>query len=75
MLGVPYLLRSSVRATCDVCRTQFDPGVGGFCSSCARLLCERHFHGGRWQRFLRSVRGVSMCRECAAGAPPAARAG
>ena len=74
MIGVPYLLHSSVRATCDVCRAQFDPGVGGYCSSCSRLLCERHFHGGRWQRFLRSVRGVTLCRECAADARPAPRA-
>lgn len=74
MLGVPYLLHSDVRATCDVCGVQFDPGVGGYCSQCTRLLCERHFHGGRWQRFFRSIRGVAECRECA-GSASAASAG
>lgn len=64
MLGVPYLLRSEVRATCEVCKAQFDPGVGGYCLRCNRLLCERHFHGGRWQRLWRSVRGATVCREC-----------
>lgn len=74
MLGVPYLLHSDVRATCDVCRLLFDPGVGGYCPSCNRLLCERHFHGSRWQRFWRSIRGAAECRECGSAPPPASAA-
>jgi len=71
MLGVPYFVHSELRATCDACKAQFDPGVGGYCPRCDRLLCERHFHGGRWQRLWRSVRGATECRECASAPRPA----
>jgi hypothetical protein len=64
MLGVPYLLQSEVRATCDACESLFDPGTGGYCRRCNRLLCARHFHGTRWQRLWRTVRGATDCRDC-----------
>ena len=36
---------SRVIATCDECRTRFDPVHGGVCPSCRRLLCATHLYG------------------------------
>ncbi len=65
MLGVPLLQRSDVVAACDSCGAWFDPGAGGYCAHCSRLLCERHYHGSRWQRLWRVLTGRTLCRECA----------
>jgi hypothetical protein len=43
----------------------FDPGAGGYCPLCNRLLCERHYHGSRWQKLWRVLTGRTICRECA----------
>jgi len=65
MLGVPLLRKSEVVAACDECGTMFDPGAGGYCPHCNRLLCERHYHGTRWQRLWRVLTGRTLCRQCA----------
>jgi hypothetical protein len=70
MIGVPLLQRSQLRAECDECAARFDPEAGGFCPRCERLLCERHFHGSRWQRVWRTITGETRCRACAGEAPP-----
>jgi hypothetical protein len=64
MLGIPLLRKSEVLATCDACAMPFDPGAGGYCRRCNRLLCERHYHGSRWQRIWRLLSGETDCREC-----------
>ncbi len=65
MLGVPLLRRSEVVAECDECHAMFDPGAGGYCASCERLLCERHYHGSRWEKLWRVLTGRTVCRTCA----------
>lgn len=65
------LQNSRVIATCDECRTPFDPVRGGVCPSCRRLLCATHLYGS----FLRRVQGLLMlggaprCPYCRAGQP------
>jgi hypothetical protein len=68
MLGVPLLRRSEVVAECDECRAMFDPGAGGYCHRCERLLCERHYHGTRWEKLWRVFTGRTICRVCASRA-------
>jgi hypothetical protein len=65
MLGVPLLRRSDVVATCDECSAMFDPGAGGYCHMCERLLCEEHYHGSRWQKLWRVLAGRTICTYCA----------
>ena len=65
MLGVPLLRKSDVVASCDECGTRFDPGAGGYCHVCSRLLCEQHYHGSRWQKLWRVLTGRTICQYCA----------
>jgi hypothetical protein len=43
----------------------FDPGAGGYCLVCDRLLCELHYHGSRWNRLWRVLTGRTICQYCA----------
>jgi hypothetical protein len=70
MLGLPLLLRSDVAAACDECGAMFDPGAGGYCARCERLLCERHYHGTRWEKLWRVLTRRALCRSCARGEAP-----
>ena len=62
---------SKMIATCDECRTRFDPVHGGVCPSCRRLLCTTHLYGS----FVRRLQGMLLlggppqCPYCRAGKP------
>src|SRR5690606_21626573 len=43
--SMSFLQPSRVSATCDECRTRFDPVKGGVCPACRRLLCGAHYYG------------------------------
>lgn len=60
----------SIAATCEQCRTQFDPVTGGICAECGRLLCARHLRGWRPFVFALFERAQPVCVACrrAAGA-------
>ncbi|MEO8879412.1 MAG: hypothetical protein ABI446_03370 [Gemmatimonadaceae bacterium] len=65
MLGVPLLRPPDFVAACDACGALFDPGAGGYCAQCSRLLCERHYHGSRWEKLWRVLTRRTLCRDCA----------
>jgi hypothetical protein len=70
MLGIPLLIRTEHGAVCDECGATFDPGDGGYCPTCTRLLCERHYHGNRWEKLWRVFTRCTSCRQCASRPAP-----
>jgi hypothetical protein len=70
---MPFLQPSRVVATCDECRTRFDPVKGGVCPSCRRLLCGTHYFGSilhRLQGMVGFVPKCPRCRRAPSGAAP-----
>ena len=53
---------------CERCGVEVQPGGGGLCAGCGRLLCAEHFDpAARTQGDLDDSR--YSCRECQAAAP------
>ena len=59
------LFRSSqVTTECDACGGRADMLKGGVCTTCRRILCYRHLHGGWVQRLIADMSRRSVCVRC-----------
>lgn len=68
MLGLRIFRRSIFTIDCDTCGVRFEPGAGGVCATCQRILCPQHLHGSWVRRMMVDVGAPAICVECRAGA-------
>lgn len=67
MLGLRIFHRSIFTIDCDKCGARFEPGTGGVCTCCKRILCPQHLHGSWLRRMMVDVGAPAVCVECRAG--------
>lgn len=66
MLGLRLFRKSMWTIDCDACGARFEPGMGGVCSKCQRILCPQHLHGSWLRRMVVDVGAAAVCVECRA---------
>ena len=70
MQGFPsFFTKPHFMADCDRCGDIFDPGKGGVCRRCKRVLCSAHMHGSLVQKIRVYFGAEDLCVECRAGVP------
>ena len=71
MLGLRIFRKSMWTIDCDACGARFEPGTGGVCGKCQRILCPQHLHGSWLRRMAVDLGVAAVCVECRAGRNPA----
>ena len=70
MLGLRIFHKSMWTIDCDACGVRFEPGTGGVCTRCQRILCPQHLHGSWLRRMAVDLGAAAVCVDCRAGKAP-----
>jgi hypothetical protein len=63
-----FFLASEMGTECEACGARVDLITGGVCTTCGRILCDRHLHGSRLRRLLVDLGAAARCVKCRTGA-------